>query len=169
VISADDLRELLDYDPVTGVFTWRLKLHGKMRGLKAGCPDSRGYIRIKVRQRLLQGHRLAWLHVHGAWPAEEIDHINGDPSDNRIANLRLATHEQNCANTRRRCNNTSGFKGVHWNAQRRKWQAAIRVNGKSRHLGLFTCPVEAASAYNRVAAESFGEFAKDSTQNAPPG
>jgi hypothetical protein len=149
MLTADRLRELLHYEPGTGVFTWRV---------------SRGSCRIGDKVRIDRGlyyaHRLAWLYMTGEWPAHQIDHINGVPGDDRWANLRPATNAQNNANGSRRVTNKSGFKGVWWHKQCRKWVAAIMVNGRSRHLGLFNCPAAAHAAYVEAANKHFGEFAR---------
>jgi hypothetical protein len=166
LISAEELREMLVYDPETGVFTWRV-MRGKARvGAKAGNKNGFGYIVIMVRHRNYRAHRLAWLYVHGEWPAEEIDHRNGDPSDNRLTNLRLATRSQNIANTRLRIDTTSGVKGVTWNKRDGNWMAQIRVNGKQIFLGYFDAIEDAAEAYRIASKEHFGDFANTSIRGA---
>jgi hypothetical protein len=90
----------------------------------------------------------------------QVDHISGDGLDCRKQNLRLATHEENVRNARRRRDNQSGYKGVSWHRQRRKWVAQLNVNGKRKYLGLFTCPKEAHAAYCDAVAETHGEFAR---------
>jgi hypothetical protein len=155
------LLELLHYEPETGVFTRLVRTAQCMRvGDVAGRTDTWGYRQIGVDGRKHLAHRLAWLYVTGEWPAEQIDHVNGDRSDNRIVNLRLATGSQNQANMRKRGDNTSGYKGVAWNAKCRKWQAYIGVNGRRHHLGLFNDPAEAHAAYISAAQGHFGEYAR---------
>lgn len=161
MLTAERVKQLLDYDPATGSFTWRENRGGTARrGGRAGSINVLGYVDIGVSGRRCLGHRLAWLYVHGAWPPHEIDHINGNPADNRIANLRLATRTQNVRNTRRRHDNSSGVKGVYWIARCGKWRADIRVAGKGKHLGYFNRIEDAAAAYERAAAKHFGEFAR---------
>jgi hypothetical protein len=160
MITAERLRELLHYDPETGVFTWRLPRRGVRAGYEAGASRSDGYRRIQVDGRVIYAHRLAWPYMTGEWPDAEIDHINGDPSDNRIVNLRPATRSQNSANGRKPSDNTSGLKGVSWHARGRKWRAQIVVNGKCRHLGLFDCPAAAHAAYLAATEKFFGEYAR---------
>jgi len=159
-LSRDYLRRVLRYDMDTGEFVWLLALSRNVEaGSKAGCLRQDGYRVICVGRRRYPEHRLAWLYVHGEWPPDDIDHINGDRADNRLANLRLATRTMNNGNSKRRTDNTSGHKGVYWNAQRGKWQAKIRRKGVEKHLGLFDDKAAAAAAYRRAAESLFGEFA----------
>lgn len=158
-ISAEEARQLLDYNPETGTFTWRVGRGRARAGGIAGTPYGRGYTRIQIYGKHYYSHRLAWLIIHGVWPAKYIDHINGDPLDNRLSNLRLATRAENRRNTKRQSNNTSGLKGVIFDKARGKWQARIKIDGYNRHLGYFTAPEEAHAAYCKAAREHYGEFA----------
>ena len=141
------LRELLDYDAETGVFTWRESRGGSNTGQVAGCPHPKGYIRICIDGRRYAAHRLAWLYVVGALPSGEIDHINGERNDNRIANLRDVSTQINQQNQRRaRTNNrSSGLLGV--TRKRGRWQAQIETNGKNVFLGCYSTKEDAHSAY----------------------
>jgi hypothetical protein len=160
-ITAERLRELLHYDPETGVFTRRVSTNNAYRvGDIAGGINSQGYLQIRLDKRLYKAHRLAWLYVHGELPPADVDHINGIKNDNRLGNLRPATRSQNQANMRKHDANTSGYKGVSWNQQHRKWRANIRVNGRLKYLGAFDGPAEAHAAYLRAAEGGFGEFAR---------
>lgn len=105
-------------------------------------------------------HRLAWFYVRGEWPPAEIDHINCDPSDNRISNLRPATRTENSANTRRPRHNSSGVKGVAWDKTRRKWMAFCSFGGKFTNLGRFSTREQAAAAYFARASSVNGAFAR---------
>jgi hypothetical protein len=159
-LTQERLREALSYDPETGDFHWiRPSATNVFPGDLAGN-RSHGYWVIRVDIHQYAAHRLAWLYVHGRWPAAFIDHINGDPGDNRLANLREATNAQNTRNSGRRSNNTSGYKGVTWNRAARKWAAQIRDGKRYLHLGTYTDPAEAHAAYCRAAAELHGEFAR---------
>lgn len=161
MITADDLRGLLDYDSHTGIFTWRTSPSRNIKiGDVAGGVQNRGYCRIRIHRRDYLAHRLAWLHVYGKWPPSEIDHSNGDKTDNRISNLRVATHSQNLANIRPHRDNACGVKGVRWHKRDRKWVAQIRVAGRERHLGNFECLRDAAEAYERAAIKYFQHFAR---------
>jgi hypothetical protein len=155
------LKELLDYDPNTGVFTWRVSTTNRVRvGGVAGTVHPQGYRQIRVDGRIHKAHRLAWLWMTGDWPLDQIDHINGVRADNRLANLRPATQSQNSANMRKHATSKSGYKGVSWSADRAKWQAAIKVNGLKHFLGRFTDPAAAHAAYVAAAEKHFGEFAR---------
>lgn len=159
-LTAEQLREVLNYDPSTGFFTWKkMDRRHWLLGTIAGARHSGGYIRIYVRGREYYGHRLAWLFVHGDWPPEQIDHINGIRTDNRIDNLRPASATENLRNTKRRKNNTSGCKGVSQHSTSRRWRARIVVNRVENHLGFFDTKEEAIAAYKHAAAERFGPFA----------
>ena len=158
-LTAEYVRSILSYCPETGSFTWLVNRHRKQPGQQAGSIDSGGYIRITIDGQRYMGHRLAWLLVHGEWPSNCIDHVNRDRSDNRFTNLRAATNAENCQNHLREPG-ASGLRGVKWHSQRRKWQAAIRVNGLRKHLGLFQTADEASAAY-QAARKSLHPFAPE--------
>lgn len=135
------VKELLSYDPESGIFMWNPRPAGHQR------KDS-GYVSIEVDGNEIKGHRLAWFMFYGVWPTGLIDHINGDKSDNRIENLRDATHKINAQNRRVHMKNSAQkLLGVCWNKARSKWQAGIGHEGKNRYLGLFDTPEEAHEAY----------------------
>ena len=146
-LSAEYLRLVLHYEPETGIFTWKVRTSPRIKvGDIAGCPEGGGYLQIRVCSRGYKAHRLAWLHVYGEWPKEQLDHINRNRSDNRIANLREVTNKQNQQNRSKSSNNTSGHQGVHWDKRDSKWRARIRHNQKDIYLGLFENLEEALSA-----------------------
>lgn len=158
----------LSYDPETGEF---VRLKSKRRdlvGAKAGSINENGYSQVTVEKRTYYGHRLAWLFHYGEWPTGEIDHIDGDRANNRIANLRVATRSQNLANRPVRKDCKSGHKGVYWSQDRRKWRAVIRVDGKVHHLGGYDTKEEAGKAYAAGALKYYGEFAHDPAVAAYP-
>ncbi len=160
-ITAKRLRQLLDYDPVTGVFRWKVQRGRVSVGEVAGHIHAKhGRVNIKVGRKLYRAHRLAWLYVHGEWPELDIDHSNGNPSDNRLSNLRQATKTQNQANCGLQKNNKSGLKGVSWHSQNKKWRSEIQINGKRKYLGQFDDPMEAHQRYLEEAIRLFGEFAR---------
>lgn len=139
------IREYLNYDPVTGLLT-HVKRPGRLRrGEPATKVDSHGYLKVTIDKRSYKAHRVVWAHVHGEWPAAEIDHINGDRADNRLVNLRLAVHSENGQNRRKASNNRSGITGV--SRKGKRWRAQIGAAGKKVHLGVFDSPEEAAAAY----------------------
>lgn len=147
-LTAARLRLRMSYDEATGVFRWRDT--GRVAGYPAGAA---GRLQIYVDGVARYAHRLAWLYVHGEWPDGQIDHINGDKHDNRIANLRVlpgtAQNKQNQSRAYR--NNRSGMLGVSRDGSR--WRARIMVDGKSKTLGRFDTPEEASAAYRRAKAE----------------
>jgi hypothetical protein len=159
MLTQDRLKELLHYDPETGVFTWLKSgkgIHAR-KNLAAGCTDSgkgRGYKRIRVDGVLYYAHRLAWLYVHGEWPSVHVDHHRSD--DDRIGNLRPCTPAQNAANSRLRVDNTSGFKGVRKAHGCARW---VAQTNRHKYIGIFKSPQEAAEAYDAVVMREYGEFA----------
>jgi len=114
---------------------------------------------IGINKRLYRAHRLAWFHTYGAWPAGDLDHVNGNRADNRLTNLREASRSENCWNSRKSKNNTSGFKGVFWSVARGKWYAQILVDYRTHNLGYFPTAEAAATAYAEAAARLHGKFA----------
>jgi hypothetical protein len=160
MLTQAQLREVLDYDPETGVFT-RLVRGGRcLVGEVAGYARPDGYRIIQVKGRNYRASRLAWLWMTGEWPAVYVDHINCVRDDNRWSNLRPASETQNMGNARKRADNTSGLKGVCWDAERGKWKAQIGVGGRSKGIGRFDTLEEAHAAYIAAAEKRFGEFAR---------
>lgn len=143
-LTQERLQELFFYDANTGVFVRRVFRNGNAKaGVVVGYPDKFGHLRTMVEGDLYSLHRLAWLYVNGRWPSKHIDHIDGNPANNQIANLREATVAENGQNL---CNR-SGFMGATWNKSVGRWQSQIKVNGKSIYLGLFDSREGAHSAY----------------------
>jgi hypothetical protein len=112
-LTAEYLRQLLSYDPDTGLFRWRVQLgfRGKV-GAVAGTTHSKGYRQIRIDGRIYRAHRLAWLYIHGEWPSGGLDHIDGNPANNAIANLRPATQQQNVWSSRKRNDNTLAIRAL---------------------------------------------------------
>lgn len=150
MITQNRLRELLQYAPETGEFMWRVSHPRAKAGAIAGATDHYGYVVIRLDGHLYKAHRLAWLYVHGVWPPKNIDHINRVKNDNRMENLRLADQSINMHNVGVRVNSKSGVAGVTWRADRKKWNARIKVGYKNFNLGLFD-DVAAAVAARRAA------------------
>lgn len=145
-----NIEEALHYDQETGVFTWKVKRSAIKAGDVAGCLTSAGYTVIRFNRKLHLAHRLAWFFVYGTMPELLVDHRNGVRSDNRIANLRLSTDQQNQRNWSTIAG-ASGLRGVNYVARLKKWRAYIAENGKTRHLGCFSTDAEAAAAYDNAA------------------
>jgi hypothetical protein len=152
-LTAERLRELLTYDPDTGLFIRRVNRQGRWgkAGTVAGHINPHGYRVIWIGANYM-AHRLAWLYVHGALPEGQLDHINQDKTDNRMENLRLVTHAENMQNRPHQRNNVSGFKGVAPCRRTGRWQALICSNNKQIHLGFFDTPELAHAAYCEAAA-----------------
>lgn len=149
IITPELVRAELDYDPSTGVFLWQPKPRRRRR---AGCVRSDGYLMIRIQGVLHYAHRLAWCHAMGEWPADQIDHINGDPGDNRLSNLRAVDGRTNSENKRTAASSsTHGFFGVQRNHN--GWQALIQSKGKRYCLGTYQTPEEAHQAYLRKKRE----------------
>jgi hypothetical protein len=146
-LTADRLREVLDYDKLTGVFMWRAALSNRVKiGDVAGRVRTHGYRTIGIDGSRYPAGSLAWFYVHGRWPDGEIDHKNTVRDDQRFENLRDVTHLGNMHNQRMaRRNNKSGFLGV--SPRRGKFLAQIRIDGKQRHIGMFETPELAHTAY----------------------
>lgn len=163
-LTVERLREILDYDPTTGLFTW--KNETRWRGMRyskgdpAGSPHAEGYVTIAIDGRKYLAHRLAWFYVAGVWPEGRLDHRNMNRNDNRWENLRRASAAQNGANRVKGRNNTSGFKGVSWDKKKSKWASNIMKDRKNYFLGYFRTPEEAHAAYVIAADRLHGQFAR---------
>jgi hypothetical protein len=160
LLSATAVASMLRYDPDTGILTWIIKpSYNRNVGDQAGCKDRLGYITVGIKRKIYKAHRLAWLLQTGTWPDKEIDHIDGNPSNNRWDNLRLATTSQNQANQRRHRDNSTGFKGVSKNFHNGRYRARIIVNNKAILIGgKFDTLEEAHQAYVEAAKRLHGEF-----------
>ena len=178
MLTPDRLRELLSYDPETGIFrwkkrsagtpregTWNTRYAGKVAGrVRTEIAKSRtSYVMISVDNRTHRAHRLAWLYVHGEWPVGEIDHRDCNGLNNAIGNLRVSDLSGNKTNCGLRSHNTSGIKGVSWDRCRKKWRADIMAGGHRRALGRFDSIELARAAYDAAALRLHGEFARINT------
>jgi hypothetical protein len=153
MITQQRLKELFYYDTLTGEFTRRITVgrHGRHKvNDKVGTKQNYGYIVIGVDNRRYMAHRLAWLYIYGTWPDNDIDHINQNKSDNRIANLRVVSRSKNMHNVNLHKHNTSGYKGVSWHKPNKKWRAYIFLDYHQKHLGLFDKIEDAISARRRA-------------------
>lgn len=164
------LNKLLRYDATTGKLFWKWRHPSVFDGCEiktkswnnrfAGkealtALEAYGYKHGHILKIKLKAHRVVWAMLHGCWPVGEIDHINGNPADNRIGNLRDVSHSDNLKNRKISKNNTSGVVGVYWRKDRMKWRACIEANGVQMHLGTFDTRDEAVEA-RRKAQSKFG-------------
>lgn len=141
-IKHDRLLELLEYDPDTGIFTWRVDRKRLAKaGSIAGSINGSGYRQISVDGKLYLAHRLAWFYCFQEWPENNIDHINGIRSDNRLYNLQDVPQNKNIQKANKKLS-SSGFRNVRKISN--KYQAHIKVNGKTIHLGMFDSGEEAS-------------------------
>jgi hypothetical protein len=126
----------------------------------AGRTNWNGYRYITLDAKSYPAHRIAWALHYGEWPLDEVDHIDLNPSNNRIENLREATRSQNCCNRQKRNGTKNTHKGVCWYPSRQRWYARLTVEGKNYFLGSFKTEVEAVRAYTDAIREHHGEFAR---------
>lgn len=166
-------RQLLEYDPHTGKLTWRKRTpdlfagtrnsaehsckrwNTKFSGKEAFTAVTTGYKVGAIFAKNYLAHRVIWLLLFGHFPDEQIDHINGDRTDNRLANLRAVTNAENCKNQCARSDNTTGVTGVYWFKRDSKWVVSITANGKQKHLGYFD-EFEDAVARRKAAEAELG-------------
>lgn len=163
------LRKLLQYDPETGKLFWRQRplemfpceqagntWNSKHAGIEAFItPDSKGYMTGKIFDRRYKAHRVIWVMVNDEWPRNQIDHINGNRTDNRIANLRHVTSQENARNSKRSKRNTTGVSGVSYRPLAKVYVAQIRVNKKSLYLGAYSDLDDARKA-RKMAERKYG-------------
>lgn len=159
-LTQDRLKELLSYDAATGQFTWNVSLRGRFAkaGAVAGGPHSEGYIWVGIDGQKHLAHRLAWLYMTGAFPSDDVDHINGCRTDNRFANLRAATRAENLQNSKKKSGTLSQFKGV--SKHKDRWHAQIFCKGVRTSLKYHDTEVAAAKAYDQAATIMHGAFAR---------
>jgi hypothetical protein len=156
-LTQSRLKELLHYDPDTGVFTWIKKssrFSNNVVGSIAGSINSEGYRHIHIDRKNHKAHRLAWLYVFGGFPNGIIDHVNRNKLDNRLRNLREANYSSNNQNHRISKRNTSGITGVYWYKPTQKWCAKASIGGALRHIGYFET-IEEAIAARKTAEKEF--------------
>lgn len=161
MISQYELKEVLDYDMNTGLFTWKTKNQKHNVGDIAGGDDGQGYIRICINKKTIRAHRLAWLYMTGEIP-DVIDHINRIKSDNRFSNLRNVSPYENSINRGATKRSLSGSKGVSFNKNLNKWRARITAFGKKIHIGYYENLEDAKEAYMNTSLHFFGNVYQDS-------
>lgn len=158
-LTPERLKELLHYDPKTGLFTWLVDRGAhRCKGQHPGTPDATGYLMIRVDYVIYKAHRLAWLYMTGEWPSIYVDHINGVRSDNRWANLRSADPAQNTINSKQR-SNRFGYRGIA-RSSKNSFRAEIRIEGRRVYLGNFATPEAASAAFEEAAAAHNGAYRK---------
>lgn len=145
---SDDSYVLVDAEDYEWLIKWRWSANGNGYAVRGKHIGNRKYQKIYMHREIAKAEK-----------GEQVDHINGDKSDNRKENLRTASHADNSRNIGLRKNNTSGYKGVIFDRGRRKWRAEIKVNYENIHLGMFDCKIEAAKKYNEAAIKYHGDFA----------
>lgn len=166
-ITPASLSAALDYDPMTGVLTWKhradreVSWNTRRAGQPAGSVLPVGYVYVMLEGKPRLAHRLIWLMTYGEMPSGQIDHINRDRTDNRLANLRLVSQSQNSMNGSKRGNNTSGVIGVSFDRSKAHWRADITVNGQQHYLGRFASKDDAIAARRAAEAEHFGDYAPE--------
>lgn len=159
LIECDILKSLLDYVPETGQLFWLTRgrdmfsddrhwkaWNSRFSGREAFTADVNGYQHGSIFNVSYRAHRVAWAIFYGSWPEGDVDHINGDPKDNRICNLRTVSHIENMRNQKRRTTNTSGTMGVYWSGRLSKWVSRIAWKGKDHHIGVFDHLADAITA-----------------------
>jgi hypothetical protein len=161
-LTQEYVRSLFDY--IDGELYWKVAKNSQAKkGDRAGGVRPDGYRSIQINSKLYKAHRVIFLWHHGYLP-EFLDHIDRNPSNNSIDNLREATRQENGMNQKKHKSmngkpTTSDFKGVSWHKQHEKWMAYIVINRRQKYLGLFISGIDAALAYDMAAIERDGEFA----------
>jgi hypothetical protein len=166
------IRKLLRYDAETGKLFWLPRpremftsdrifgcWNARYAGQEAFTAMTHGYFTGAIMDKSFRAHRVIWAIQTGAWPKNEIDHINRDRADNRWSNLRQATREENARNQGSVSKTSSKYRGVSWSSRDRVWRAQIQEAGRNRGIGSFRSEIEAALAYDAEAFRLFGEFA----------
>lgn len=157
------LKQLVYYDEVTGNFTWLNPKRTTVTGKLAGWKNSNNYLMITVFGQTLKQHRLAYFYKLGKMPEKQLDHINGNKSDNSWKNIREATASENSLNTQIKANNTSGYRGVSYDKTRKLWKAKGTLNKVEVYLGRFYLKEEAKNAYDTWAKLTHKEFYFENT------
>lgn len=174
-VPAERIRQLLAYEPSTGVLTWRVRtpsnrannaFNTQFAGKPAGIINSRGYVVVKLLGRIVRAHRLIWVLMTGEWPENGVDHRRGDPANNKWTNLRPATQLQNGGNRALNVNNTTGASGVYRVRSNGRWSARIFVAGKDIALGRFVQFEDAVAARKAAEIHYRGEYAASLSRSA---
>jgi hypothetical protein len=162
----DYINSKLRYDPKTGLLFWKIYKSGKYLNTPAGTLFKSGYIMIKHKNCFLRAHRIAWLLTTSKWPLKDIDHINGNRSDNRLTNLREASKSQNAQNSKIRKDSRSGITGVYIHKGiKNNWRVRITINSKTKNLGYFNVLEKAKKVRQQAEKKLFGNFAPTKIKN----
>jgi len=159
------LLSLIKFNELTGLWSWKYRPTAKKEWNTryahkiAGTTLKNGYVHIRIDGKLYYAHRLAWFYMTGDWPKEEIDHIDGNPSNNMWENLREATCSENLCNSKKKIDNTSGHKGIYFYEKRNTWYAIIHKNGKRVFYKAFKTKQDAILARNNVIFQYHKDFA----------
>lgn len=159
----EECHKRFSYDAESGLLTRKVSSRGRnaKAGNVVGCVNSRGYLLVWVMSKSFRVHRIIWLMSTGEMPKDQIDHINGNPLDNRLVNLREATHAENQKNRGKQHNNKIGYKGVSSKgSSKNPYLAKITLNGKQIYIGYFPTPELAHQAYCVKTKELNGEFGR---------
>mgnify|MGYP000574837211 CR=1 FL=1 len=162
-LTVDLLNELFTYDKETGKLYWKAARRGVTVGKEAGHDNGKGYLRVRINRKLYVVHRIIFLMHKGYYPAL-LDHIDGNTHNNKIENLRPASKSQNQHNSKTYKNNTTGYKGVSYNKQSKKFSATIALNYKPIWLGYHNTPEEADAVVRAAREELHGNFANHGDQ-----
>ena len=155
-LSQTELKKIFLYEPDTGFLRWKEGKSNMVKNSKSGCKNASGYLIVTINSKSHRVQRVIWIYMFNHIPSGfYIDHINGNKTDNRLCNLRLATNSQNQQNRPAPQNNTSGYRGVTWHKQASKWMARICLDNKRVSLGLFETAEEAYKAYRLKASEIY--------------
>jgi len=158
-LTQDDVKKMFEYKD--GNLYWKTTKKTNLLGKRVGYLQSNGYTRVNIKNKPKYLHRLIFLYHYGHWPSQQIDHIDGNPKNNRIENLREATNAQNNYNKTKCDRNTSGYKGVSWSKAANKWESYVTIDGKRKYLGIYENIQDAAKVASNARKKLHVEFAKD--------
>lgn len=151
-LTLEHVKERYSYNSETG------EIFSKINKRVVGCETGGGYLCLNINQKMYKAHRIAWLLHYENWPENEIDHIDGNPSNNIISNLRSAQHFENCKNRKLNKNNKSGHKGVSWSKKRQKWRVDICIDKKWKIIGFFENIEDAVISREKEESKFYGEY-----------
>jgi hypothetical protein len=161
MITQEYLKDVFDYNPETGTLVRKKFFSNRSKlGVPLGSPKNGRHMVVSINRKYYGIHRIVWMYVYGKWPDGVIDHINGDPTDNRICNLRDCKQSHNLCNSKLPTTNKTGVKGVSWDAERNKWFAKINYKKKQYALGRYDDFGVACEVVNKKRIELHGDYAR---------